>query len=136
MLGLDEGHVVAASATSGLSWKKPGRVGDSPIVGAGIYADDEVGSAGATGHGEELWKACASFRVVEAMRRGLGAQEACEETIRHLVRRQPDGMKMQSVVLALRKDGDFGAAVNQGTFHLWSCVDGRIDVRAYEGICA
>ena len=136
MLGLDAGHLVSASATSGLAWKKPGRVGDSPIVGAGVYADDEVGAAGATGHGEELWKAVASFRVCEAMRRGLGAQEACEETIRHLVRRQPDGMKMQSVVLALRADGDFGAAVNHGTFHLWSCVDGAIDVRAHVGICA
>jgi N4-(beta-N-acetylglucosaminyl)-L-asparaginase len=136
MIGLEADHLVAASATSGLSWKKPGRVGDSPIVGAGIYADDEVGAAGATGHGEELWKACASFRVTEAMRRGLSAQEACEETIRHLVRRQPNGMKMQSVVLALRADGDFGAAVNQGTFHLWSCVEGQIDVRAYQGICA
>lgn len=135
MIGLDEGHLVSASATSGLSWKKPGRVGDSPIVGAGVYADDEIGAAGATGHGEELWKACAAFRTTEAMRRGLSAQEACEETIRHLVRRQPDGMKMQNVVVALRKDGDFGAALNQGTFHLWSCVDGTIDVRAYHGIC-
>lgn len=136
MLGLDADHLLAASATSGLAWKKPGRVGDSPIVGAGIYADDEVGAAGATGHGEELWKACASFRAVEAMRRGLSATEACEETIRHLVRRQPNGMRMQSVVLALRADGDFGAAVNQGTFHLWSCVDGGIEVKAYEGICS
>ncbi len=136
MLGLDAGHLISASATSGLSWKRPGRVGDSPIVGAGIYADDEVGAAGATGHGEELWKACASFRTTEAMRRGLSAQEACEETIRHLVRRQPNGMRMQSVVVALRADGDFGAAVNQGTFHLWSCVDGGIDVRAYQGVCA
>ncbi len=135
MLGLDAGHLVAASATSGLAWKRPGRVGDSPIVGAGIYADDEVGAAGATGHGEELWKAVASFRTCEAMRRGLSAREACEETIRHLVRRQPDGMRMQSVVLALRADGDFGAAVNRGTFHLWSGVEGRIDVKAYQGIC-
>lgn len=136
MLGLNAGRLVSASATSGLAWKRPGRVGDSPIIGAGIYADDEVGAAGATGHGEELWKAVASFRTVEGMRRGLSAQEACEETIRHLVRRQPDGMKLQNVVLALRSDGDFGAALNQGTFHLWSCVDGKIDVRAYQGICA
>lgn len=135
MLGLDQGHLLSASATSGLAWKKPGRVGDSPILGAGVYADDEVGAAGATGHGEELWKAVASFRACEAMRRGLSAQEACEETIRHLVRRQPNGMKMQSVVLALRADGDFGAAVNQGVFHLWSCVDGKVDVTAFEGIC-
>lgn len=136
MLGLQDRHLLSASATSGLAWKKPGRVGDSPIVGAGIYADDEVGAAGATGHGEELWKAVASFRAVEAMRRGLSAQGACEETIRHLVRRQPNGMVMQSVVLALRADGDFGAAVNQGTFHLWSCVEGQVSVKAYQGICA
>ena len=77
------GHVVAASSTSGIAWKLPGRVGDSPIVGAGIYADDEVGCAGATGLGEELWKAVASFRTTEAMRRGLSAQEACEETVLH-----------------------------------------------------
>ena len=136
MLGLDAGHLVAASATSGLAWKRPGRVGDSPIVGAGVYADDEVGAAGATGHGEELWKAVASFRACEAMRRGLSAQEACEETIRHLVRRQPNGMTMQSVVLALRVDGDFGAAVNKGTFHLWSCVEGQVNVKAFEGLGA
>ena len=136
MLGLDAGHTVSASATSGIAWKRAGRVGDSPIVGAGLYADDEIGAAGATGHGEELWKAVASFRTCEAMRQGLSAQEACERTIRHLVRRQPDGMKMQNVVLALRADGDFGAATNKGTFHLWSCVDGAVDVRAFEGIGA
>ncbi|HEY0867206.1 MAG TPA: isoaspartyl peptidase/L-asparaginase, partial [Fimbriimonas sp.] len=135
MLGWDgHGHTVAASSTSGLAWKLPGRVGDSPIVGAGIYADDEVGCAGATGWGEELWKACSSFRTVEAMRRGLSAQEACEETTRHLSRRQPASIELPCVVLALRNDGDFGAAVSKGTFHLWSCVDGRIDVKAYEGI--
>ncbi|CAN5698372.1 N(4)-(beta-N-acetylglucosaminyl)-L-asparaginase [soil metagenome] len=124
MLGLQDGHSLAASATSGLAWKLPGRVGDSPIVGAGIYADDEIGSAGATGLGEELWKACASFRTVEAMKRGLSAKEACRETVRHMIRRQPHATDMPCVVLALRADGDFGAATTQGEFQLWSCVDG------------
>jgi isoaspartyl peptidase/L-asparaginase-like protein (Ntn-hydrolase superfamily) len=132
MLGLEstpEGpHVVAASSTSGLAWKLPGRVGDSPIVGAGIYADDEVGCAGATGLGEELWKACASFRTVEAMRRGLSAQEACEETIRHMARRQAHAKDMACVVLAMGKDGSFGAATTEGVFHLWVNQDGAVTV--------
>jgi N4-(beta-N-acetylglucosaminyl)-L-asparaginase len=137
MLGWDgNGHTVAASSTSGLAYKLPGRVGDSPIVGAGIYADDEVGCAGATGWGEELWKACASFRTVEAMRRGLSAEEACEETIRHLSRRQPRSLELPCVVLAMRNDGDFGACCSKGTFHLWSCRDGEIEAKVYEGIVA
>src|SRR5690606_18847908 len=81
MLAHENGKFVAASSTSGMPWKMPGRVGDSPIIGAGIYADDEAGCAGATGRGEELWKAVASFRAVEFMRRGATAQEACEEVI-------------------------------------------------------
>lgn len=131
MLGLTDGRLTAASATSGLAWKMPGRVGDSPIVGAGIYADDEAGAAGATGLGEELWKACASFSAVEGMRRGLSAQEACQEVVDRMVRRQPASVSMPCVVLALRSDGDFGAATTQGEFVLWSCVDGvfACDVR-------
>jgi len=117
-------HVVAASSTSGIAWKLPGRVGDSPIIGAGIYADDEVGCAGATGLGEELWKAVASFRVTEAMRRGLSAQEACDETVFQMVRRQPGSTAVACVVLALRNDGDFGAATTAGEFVLWICRDG------------
>lgn len=132
MLGLEEpGHTVAASSTSGWAFKLPGRVGDSPIVGAGIYADDEAGCAGATGLGEELWKAAASFRTVECMRRGMSAQEACEETVRQMMRRQPGSLEMPCVVLALRKDGDFGAATTKDQFPLWICRDGEFEMRTY-----
>jgi isoaspartyl peptidase/L-asparaginase-like protein (Ntn-hydrolase superfamily) len=131
VLGLENGHLIAASSTSGLAYKLPGRVGDSPIAGAGYYADDEIGAAGATGLGEELWKAMASFRTTEAMGRGLSAQEACEETVRYMVRRQPKASSMPCVVLALRKDGDFGASTTTGEFHLWSCRDGETHVKAY-----
>lgn len=135
MLGLeDQGHVVAASSTSGLSWKLPGRVGDSPILGAGIYADDEVGCAGATGWGEELWKAVASFRTVEGMRRGLSPLEACEETVRHMIRRQPLSTNMACVVLALGKDGSYGAALTKGEYTMWICQDGRMESRVYTGL--
>jgi isoaspartyl peptidase/L-asparaginase-like protein (Ntn-hydrolase superfamily) len=131
MIGLKDGNLVSASSTSGLSWKLPGRVGDSPIVGAGIYADDEVGAAGATGLGEELWKACASFRAVEFMRSGMSPQEACEAVIRHMLRRQKDAKKMPCVVLALDKEGNYGAATSDGDFHLWICRDGEIEVKHY-----
>jgi isoaspartyl peptidase/L-asparaginase-like protein (Ntn-hydrolase superfamily) len=139
MIGVEHGegvtpHLVAASATSGLSWKLPGRVGDSPILGAGIYADDEIGAAGATGLGEELWKACASFRTVEAIKRGLSPQEACEETIRHMMRRQPDSNEMACVVFAADREGRWGAAMNTGTFHLWRCTEGEISVVPFPGL--
>lgn len=138
MLGLEttpEGpHFVAASSTSGLSWKIPGRVGDSPIIGAGIYADDEVGAAGATGHGEELWKACASFRTVELMRQGRSPREACEDTIRHMIRRQPNALQMASVVIAVNREGEFAAAINRGEFHLWSWTAAGPQVHVYQGL--
>lgn len=133
MLGLEApGHVVAASSTSGWAWKQPGRVGDSPIVGAGIYADDEAGCAGATGMGEELWKAVASFRTVEGMRRGLTAQEACEATIEGMLRRQPNARENPCVVFAMRPDGDFGAATTKDAFELWMCRDGEISMQVFQ----
>lgn len=133
MLGLESGpHTIAASSTSGLQWKLPGRVGDSPIVGAGIYADDEVGCAGATGLGEELWKACASFRTVEAMRRGLTPLEACQDTIRHMRRRQIHACDMPCVVLAMNTSGEFGAATTVGEFPLWVSQDGHQTLHIYK----
>lgn len=135
MLALEHNnHVVAASSTSGKAYKMPGRVGDSPIVGAGIYADDEIGCAGATGWGEELWRCAASFRVVEAMRQGKSPQEACEDTVRFMLRRQPNSLKMMCVVMALRTDGEFGAATTIDTFPLWVCRDGNIELLKFEGL--
>lgn len=126
MLGLEDGKFVAASSTSGMPFKLPGRVGDSPIVGAGIYADDEMGAAGATGLGEVLWKQCASFATVEAMGRGLSAQEACDETVSNMLRRQPISRTKPCVVLALDKQGGFGAATTEGEFDLWVWQNGTI----------
>lgn len=119
MLGMEEGKFVAASSTSGMPFKKPGRVGDSPIVGAGIYADDDAGCAGATGLGEELWKACASFRAVEWMRQGKSAMEACKAVCKAMYDRQPACRTVPCVVLALDRDGGVGAATTFGEFDLW-----------------
>ena len=109
-------------------------LGIGAIIGAGIYADDETGAAGATGLGEELWKACASFRTVEAMKRGLTPQEACEETILHMIRRQSHSTEHACVVFAMNKAGEYGAATTSGVFHLWICRDGEITVQEYNGI--
>jgi N4-(beta-N-acetylglucosaminyl)-L-asparaginase len=109
-------------------------VGDSPIVVAVIYADDEIGAAGATGHGEELWKACSSFRTVEAMRRGLSPEEACRETVEHILRRQASDSMLPCVVLAINRDGKFGAACTHREFPMWSCVDGEIEMKLYEPV--
>lgn len=127
----DGPRFVAASSTSGTAWKRAGRVGDSPIVGAGIYADDEAGAAGATGLGEELWRAAASSRTVAAMGRGLSAQEACEETVAFLLRRRPEASRSgPCVVFALGRDGSSGAATTEGEFPFWSCVDGGFERRS------
>lgn len=131
MIGLDDGHMVAASSTSGLPFKQPGRVGDSPIFGAGIYADDEIGSAGATGNGEELWKAVASFRAVEFMRQGMSPQSACEAVIQQMTRRQSKALELPCVVFAMNRDGDIGAATTKGTFDLWVCRDGTIEMLTF-----
>jgi N4-(beta-N-acetylglucosaminyl)-L-asparaginase len=135
MLGWEApGHVVAASSTSGLSWKLPGRVGDSPIVGAGIYADDEVGCAGATGLGEELWKGVVSFRTVEKMRQGMTPQEAAEDTIYQLLRRQPHSTDMPCVVFCMNNEGAFGAATTKDEFPLWICEEGEVRLQVYPAI--
>lgn len=133
MLGMEEGpHFVAASSTSGLGYKMPGRVGDAPIVGAGIYADDEAGAAGATGWGEDLWKACVSIRVVDAMRNGMSAQSACTHTMREMVRRRPETASRHSVVFALDRKGCHGAAVTGKKFDMWILEGGAKMKETYE----
>ena len=134
MLGCEgPGHVVAASSTSGLAWKIPGRVGDSPIIGAGIYADDEVGCAGATGWGEELWKGVASFRAIEFMRQGQSPQQACDSVVKQMLRRQPQSKAMACVVFAMDNQGNYGAANTKGEFPLWICRDGEIEMKVFAG---
>lgn len=133
MLGVEDGRFVAASSTSGMPFKLPGRVGDSPIIGAGIYADDEMGAAGATGLGEALWKQCASFSAVGAMGRGLSAQEACDETVSRIARRQAVSLSAPCVVLAIDRQGGFGAATTWGEFDLWVWQDGATSCHKVKG---
>src|SRR5581483_1137943 len=95
-----------------LAWKLPGRVGDSPIVGAGLYCDSKVGAAAATGIGEEVLRVAGSFLVVEGMRRGLEPLEAIREAlarIRMAPPRVPGARSRQVAFIALRKDGSVAA---------------------------
>jgi isoaspartyl peptidase/L-asparaginase-like protein (Ntn-hydrolase superfamily) len=104
------GRLAAACTTSGLAYKLPGRVGDSPLVGSGLYADDQAGCATGTGLGEEIIKVCGSFLVVEAMRRGASAQEACEEAVARIVEGHPANRKIQAAFIALSPKREIGAA--------------------------
>ncbi len=112
-----DGDVAGITSTSGLSWKIDGRVGDSPIIGAGLYVDNEVGAAGATGRGEDVIKSCASYFIVERMRAGRSPQEACEDALemirRKYARVNPAYMPGEKFV-ALNRDGEYGAAWSYG----------------------
>jgi len=100
------GDVAGCTTTSGLSYKIPGRLGDSPIVGAGLYVDNEVGAAGATGRGEEVIKTCGSFSVVEAMRRGSSPDGACREALKRIVHWTRENPDFDVKYVALRRDGE------------------------------
>ncbi len=113
-----DGDIGSCTTTSGLSFKIPGRVGDSPIIGAGMYCDNAIGAAGATGRGEAVIESCGSFAVVDEMGRGLDPAEACIAVLKKIVdrsRRQKrlfeNGKPVFNVrMYALRKDGAFGSA--------------------------
>jgi len=95
MISIDKaGDIAGACTTSGLAYKMHGRVGDSPIIGAGMYADNEVGGAAATGMGELVLKTLGSFLIVELMRQGMTPQQACEEAIGRIVHKQKDYKKI------------------------------------------
>ena len=112
-----QGDLASVTTTSGLSFKIPGRVGDSPIVGAGMYCDNDVGSAGATGRGEEAIASCGAHSVVDEMSRGREPEEACLEVLKKVaVRAKKRGLMkggkptFELNLYALRKDGVHGGA--------------------------
>ena len=116
MVGIDaNGNMAGSCTTSGLAYKMHGRVGDSPIIGAGLYVDNEVGAATATGLGETIIKICGSFLIVELMRQGRTPQEACEEAVKRLISKNKNINDIQAGFLAINKDGMTGAfAVHPG----------------------
>ena len=109
VLGAD-GTISGGCSTSGLADKVPGRVGDSPIIGSGLYVDNEVGAAGATGIGENVMRYCASFLIVEFMRQGMHPREACQKAIARIAANEPKDKQLAINFIALDKKGRFGAA--------------------------
>ena len=110
--------MVAATSTSGLFMKAPGRVGDSPIIGSGFYCDARFGAAAATGLGEDIMRGCLSYETVSLMKRGRTPKEACEEALRGLSRRKLElGEDEGSIsLIALSPEGVFGAATTLPVF--------------------
>jgi N4-(beta-N-acetylglucosaminyl)-L-asparaginase len=109
-----KGEMSGTTTTSGLAWKIPGRVGDSPIIGAGLYVDQEVGGAGSTGRGEENIRVAGAHTIVENMRHGMNPREACLDALKRISRNYLDDraklMRFDITFYALRKDGVYGSA--------------------------
>jgi len=110
------GNMSGAVTTSGMAFKIHGRVGDSPIIGAGLFVDNEVGAATSSGLGEEVMRICGTHVVVEAMRNGLSPEAACRKAIERIINRDVNRAKgLQVAFLALNKKGEYGAyAVQKG----------------------
>ena len=122
MIALDaNGNLSGACTTSGMAFKMHGRVGDSPIIGAGLYVDNEIGAATATGHGEEVIRITGCHLVVELMRQGLSPQNACEEAVMRIVKltknRGKELKDIQVGFIALNKKGEYGSYCIQGGFN-------------------
>ncbi len=118
VLAVDEnGDVAGITTTSGLGFKIPGRVGDSPIIGAGLYVDNEVGAAGATGRGEDVIKCCASFYIVLRMKQGRTPQQACEDALHMIAEKyqkvNPNFLPGEQFV-AINTRGEVGACRTTG----------------------
>lgn len=126
MIALDaSGNLSGACTTSGMAYKMHGRIGDSPIIGAGLYVDNEVGAATATGHGEEVIRTVGSFLVVELMKQGRSPQKACEEAVKRIVKltnlRQKKLEDIQVGFIALNKQGETGAYCIHSGFNYAVC---------------
>jgi N4-(beta-N-acetylglucosaminyl)-L-asparaginase len=118
MLALDKaGNAAGACTTSGMAFKMRGRIGDSPIIGAGLFVDNEVGAATSTGVGEEVVRICGSHTVVELMRQGMSPKLACRKTVERIVRKQGAKAKdLQVGFIAVNKAGVWGGFALQKGF--------------------
>jgi N4-(beta-N-acetylglucosaminyl)-L-asparaginase len=113
-----KGEMSGVTTTSGLAWKIPGRVGDSPIIGAGLYVDQDVGGAGSTGRGEENIRIAGAHSIVEDMRKGMSPKDACLDAVKRVARNfDNDAARLAQIDInfyALRNDGEYAGA------SLWS----------------
>ena len=126
MIALDAaGDLAGACTTSGLAFKIHGRVGDSPIIGAGMYVDNEVGAVAATGRGEAVIKTCGSFLVVENMRRGMSPEKACRAALERIFEKHGGKIDFQVGYIAVNKRGEIGAFALKEGFSYALARDGK-----------
>ena len=126
MLCIDkDNNLSGACTTSGLAYKMKGRVGDSPIIGSGLFIDNKIGGAVATGLGEEVVKTVGSFLVVELMRQGLSPQEACENAVKRIVSNNTQEDKFQVAYIAMNKKGEVGSYSIEPGFTYMDYVNGE-----------
>ncbi|MDZ7780806.1 MAG: N(4)-(beta-N-acetylglucosaminyl)-L-asparaginase [Gemmatimonadota bacterium] len=131
-----DGNVAGITTTSGLSWKVPGRVGDSPIIGAGLYVDNAVGAAGVTGRGEDVIKSCAAYHIVMRMRQGRTPQQACEDTADLIMENYANvGIDFTpgEKFVAINRDGEVGACRMGSTRPATMTVHDDSGLSTYEG---
>lgn len=128
MLAIDkQGNISGGCTTSGLAYKMKGRVGDSPIIGSGLFIDNEIGGATATGLGEEVLKTVGSFLIVELMRQGKSPQNACEEAINRIVAKNKNIADFQVGYIAVNKKGETGSYSIHPGFMSTKYQDGAIE---------
>jgi N4-(beta-N-acetylglucosaminyl)-L-asparaginase len=138
LLAIDtEGNVAGITTTSGYASKIPGRVGDSPIIGAGLYVDNEVGAAGAVGRGEDVIKTCSSFYIVLRMAQGRSPQEACLDALEMIVNRyrqvNPEYFPGEHFV-AINRDGETGCAAMHGGARMAVATAGGVNITTGPGL--
>ena len=134
MVAMDaNGKLAGSCTTSGLAYKIHGRIGDSPIIGAGLFVDGDVGAACATGTGELMIKIAGSHTVVELMRQGMLPEEACKEAVERILRKNPGMTGQQVGFLALRADGAYGgySLYNDFNFALRTATENKLVDAAY-----
>ena len=130
MIAMDaNGNLSGACTTSGMAYKLHGRIGDSPIIGAGLYIDNEIGGATSTGVGEEVVRNVGSFLVVELMRQGYTPEAACKEAVMRIIKKKPETAKnIQVGFLAMNKKGEYGAYAIQKGFTYAVCDSQKQDL--------
>ena len=128
------GDLAGACTTSGWAYKMHGRVGDSPIIGAGLFVDNEIGCAAATGLGEEVIKTTGSFLVVELMRQGYDPTKACEEALNRVIKAHNGNPDFQIGYIALRKDGEIGSACLKWSFEYALARGGENKLHKIKGL--
>lgn len=130
MIAMDaKGNLSGACTTSGMAYKLHGRIGDSPIIGAGLYIDNEIGGATSTGVGEEVVRTVGSFLVVELMRQGYTPEDACKEAVMRIIKKKPETAKnIQVGFLAMNKKGEYGAYAIQKGFSYAVCDSQKQDL--------